>query len=130
MLWLFGCVRVGRFCNISFCNNRSMRVWGTRPFQNSAAMDWLGGLASGLRLPDLGDALRNAAHSDEDERAQARAAVALAAAALGALQEDLPETAKRWLGRQDLSAAESLRAPALNVAELLGDAGLSQLLRG
>ncbi|MEO8727704.1 MAG: DUF4259 domain-containing protein, partial [Acidobacteriaceae bacterium] len=78
----------------------SMRTWGGGPFENSAAMDWLGGLASGLRLPDLEDALQRG--ESEEERAVARAAVALVAAALGGTQEELPETAKRWLRRQDL----------------------------
>jgi L-alanine-DL-glutamate epimerase-like enolase superfamily enzyme len=108
-----------------------MRIWGPAPFQNSAAMDWLGGLASGLQLPDLAEALQHASSTNEAERATARAASALVAAALGNPENSLPETAKRWLARQDLTKAENLRHKAVVAARTLQDAELStSLMRG
>ena len=105
-----------------------MRTWGPAPFQNSAAMDWLGGLASGLQLPDLAEALQYATSTNDAERAIARAAATLVVAALGSADDGLPETAKRWLTRQDMTMAENLRHKAAEAAKGLQDAELSASL--
>lgn len=105
-----------------------MRTWGPAPFQNSAAMDWLGGLASGLQLPDLAVALQHASSANETERATARAAVALVAAALGNPEDNLPETAKRWLTLQDISHAEQFRDQAFQAARAFKDTELIDAL--
>jgi ribonuclease D len=91
-------------------------------------MDWLGGLASGLQLPDLAEALQYATSTNEAERATARAAAAIVAAALGNPENNLPETAKRWLARQDRAKAEFLRSQATEAAGALKDTELSSSL--
>lgn len=103
-----------------------MRRWGPEAFENSAAMDWLGGLASGQQLADLRTAF--ALGGTEEERAIALAAAALVAAALGGSIPRLPETAKRWLRRQNRMQAETLRGKAMGVARAMGDASLAAAL--
>ncbi len=93
-------------------------------------MDWLGGLASGLQLADLSAALHLAESRDERDRAIARAAVRLIAAATCAAADDLPETARRWLSRQNTAhPMEPLRHEAIEATKLLGDTGLARLLQ-
>lgn len=105
-----------------------IRSWGAGAFENSAAMDWLGGLASGQQLADLRAALE--LREGEEERAIARAAATLVAAAVGEGVTGLPETAKRWLRRQDAGQAEALRGEAMGVAQAVSDVPLAAALTG
>ncbi len=64
---------------------------------------------------------RSRLRDGEEERAIARAAATLVAAALGDAPGTLPETAKRWLARQEKDVAEAMRQAAVAIAREMHD---------
>jgi hypothetical protein len=110
-----------------------MKIWGPGVFENSAAMDWLGGIASGLQVADLRPALEAdgtfASLDEADAIARAAAYLIAVLANPDHVTADLPQTARLWVARQShCDIARELRPLAISVAERLRDPGLLALL--
>jgi hypothetical protein len=98
-----------------------MGAWGSGPFDNDTAADWVYGLVDATTdeeaLKVLESALSAAAETpegeylDADEGLCAVAAAAVVAAATGSATDDLPENVAEWLTGHAAAVPVSLRGP-------------------
>jgi hypothetical protein len=114
-----------------------MGAWGTGPFENDGAMDWVWLLDDASDLEPLTEVFDEVGSSDEYVEVDAGQCVVAGAAILLAVldgrPEDLPESAQPWAGRLttqpatneiDLAVAalQRVRGGESEIAELWADA--------
>lgn len=92
-----------------------MGAWGTLPFENDAALDWVAELESD-GIPAIRGALQRAAGSeylDADDASAAVGAAATVAAARGAYRTALPPEVSAWIE----SHQEEVTSDLVNLSE-------------
>ncbi len=109
-----------------------MGTWGSGPFENDDAADWVYDLedADDLTLAmDAIERVRNSDYVDAYDASVALAAAEVIAAAGGAPHADLPEGVSRWLTEADPDvAADHGEAATAAVARIRGeDSELAEL---
>ena len=98
-----------------------MGIWGTDVFQNDAALDWVIELEESDDLELIQMTFDYIEHDleflDDDECADALAAVEVVAAMLGRPTQSLPEEVRAWLSSHPITPGQELVAQAQRVAE-------------
>lgn len=109
-----------------------MGTWGSGPFENDHAADWVQDLEDADDLALALDALervRGSQYVDADDASTAIAAAEVVAAVGGRPHADLPEDVRRWVATSDITVnPEHSEEAAAAVARIRGeDSELAEL---
>lgn len=117
-----------------------MGTWGSGPFENDRAADWVDNLEDADDMTLAMDALervRSREHVDADDASIAIAAAEVVAAVGGRPHEDLPEDVRRWIvssgvtmdpehSEEAAAAVERIRGEDSELADLWADSGAEE----